>query len=611
MIGTTGATDTTDMVGADAKPLISIVIPSFNAGHRLSDSVADLFELIAKTVGTRSGQAEVIVVDDGSTDNTSQVLLELSSKHALHLVRQENRGVAAARNAGITAATADIIGMLDVDDRWTSAVFTELLPWVAQPSSDPIVQGEVCDVWDEGVGPAYEAINLGTSLFRREVFDTVGLFNESLRRLEDYDWFVRAFDLRVPKTRVPFTALHYLRRIDGLTGSAPNPDPLFVRVHRDASERRKAGLAPIPQSFPTAKEYFGVPPAERQRRPATQTEHPSGKSTAAPLELAPSGLTRVDDRKIDDSAGVRAFLCVRNESMRLPAAIEHHRNQGVDSFFVIDNGSSDGSVEWLLAQPDVHIWSTTDSFQHAEFGTRWVKTLLETYGRDRWCLVVDADELFVFANDHVESLNDFCVALDDEGADAALSVMVDIYATGELRDAKYRRGDDPLATFRWFDRDVWSTRLERFYENNTHDSFFGGMRQRVFGSPPLPGSNIANSQYYTLNKVPLFKFGESQRFSPGFHWSSGTRMSTSRCALLHWKYTADLLSTVSEEVTRSEHWDGASQYKRYANALASKDSLTLFDSRFSVEYRDSDQLVDLGIIRSIDLATSRLPQVRR
>ena len=109
------------------------------------------------------------------------------------------------------------------------------------------------------------------------------------------------------------------------------------------------------------------------------------------------GLERRDTRPMD--FGRRALLAcvvVRNEALRLPFLLEYYRRLGVDRFLFVDNGSADGTLEFLLAQPDVHVWSTSFSFNQANFGSAWFEVLLSTYGVGHWCVMVDADELLVF-----------------------------------------------------------------------------------------------------------------------------------------------------------------------------------------------------------------------
>jgi glycosyltransferase involved in cell wall biosynthesis len=90
-------------------PSISVVIPAFNRAHCVGDAVASVLAQTCKDF-------EIIVIDDGSTDGTAEVLEKFGGQ--IRLLRQDNRGVAAARNAGIRAACGKWVAFLDSDDRW-------------------------------------------------------------------------------------------------------------------------------------------------------------------------------------------------------------------------------------------------------------------------------------------------------------------------------------------------------------------------------------------------------------------------------------------------------------------------------------------------------------
>jgi glycosyltransferase involved in cell wall biosynthesis len=561
------------MMNAD----LSVVMPCRDAEAFISDTITHVLALAAG-----AGVAvEVVVVDDGSTDGTRQAVASLP----VHLVSQSPRGVAAARNTGIAHARAAVVGMLDADDRWTSAMFDVVLPAIRSASAPPIVQGRIRDEWpDLGLGPPYEGCNLGSALFRAEVFDTVGPFDESLPRMEDYEWLVRAYDFQVPKVRVSDTVLHYLRRSDGLTGSAPRPDPLLVRVHRDIIRRRQAVDIRRTSEFPAVDDYLGVVPPESERRPFT-----------------PSSLQRLDDRAIGPAPGVPAFACVRNELVRLPAMLDHHRRLGVGPFHVVDNGSTDGSVEFLLAQPDVHVWSTSQSFAAARCGTDWLLQLMDEHGGDGWRLVIDADELFVYPGYEQTPIVDVCGRLDAEGADALMAVMVDVYGKGPIAETVYHAGTDPLRVCPWFDRQPWSRTQDRFWGHAAHPSYFGGARQRVFGTP----AGVDPDTYYALNKVPLFRGGPALRPSANFHWLDGARVSRGRAALLHWKYVATFPDAAREEASRREHWNEGSQFRHYDERFGATPELSMYDPRRSVRFVDSAQLGRLGILALAGIADDR------
>ena len=70
--------------------------------------------------------------------------------------------------------------------------------------------------------------------------------------------------------------------------------------------------------------------------------------------MASGTLQRIDSHPIYDSRDeIRAFMTVRNEALRLPSTLRHHRTLGVDRFFVLDNGSTDGTLDYLAGEPDV------------------------------------------------------------------------------------------------------------------------------------------------------------------------------------------------------------------------------------------------------------------
>lgn len=90
-------------------PLVSIVIPCFNHGHFLRDALG--------SIGTPAAPAEIVVIDDGSTDHTSEVLVSFDAPVPLRTIRQENAGLAAARNRGLAAGRGEFVIFLDADDR--------------------------------------------------------------------------------------------------------------------------------------------------------------------------------------------------------------------------------------------------------------------------------------------------------------------------------------------------------------------------------------------------------------------------------------------------------------------------------------------------------------
>lgn len=128
----------------------SIIIPTFNRARYLTQAIESVF-------AQRYTHWEMIVIDDGSTDNTSQVLEQYG--HRLRVIRQQNQGQAAARNAGIAAATGDYVAFLDDDDLWfpwTLATYAKAAEGNDQPSlivGQPVPFVKESELKDVAQGP--------------------------------------------------------------------------------------------------------------------------------------------------------------------------------------------------------------------------------------------------------------------------------------------------------------------------------------------------------------------------------------------------------------------------------------------------------------------------
>jgi glycosyltransferase involved in cell wall biosynthesis len=93
-------------------PVVSVVIPTYNRAHCLPRAIESV-------LSQSYDRMEIIVVNDGSTDDTQSVLAEYGNR--LHVISQPNAGVSAARNAGVLASRGEIVTFLDSDDEWMSS----------------------------------------------------------------------------------------------------------------------------------------------------------------------------------------------------------------------------------------------------------------------------------------------------------------------------------------------------------------------------------------------------------------------------------------------------------------------------------------------------------
>lgn len=188
-------------------PKVSVIIPAYNQAQFLEGAIRSV---LCQTFR----DYEIIVVDDGSTDNTPAVAEKFASQ--IRYIRQENKGLAGARNTGIRAAQGEWIGLLDSDDEWLPGYLEEMAE-LAEKNPEAVVfycaaQGVDVDgkpLPQQFVAPVLPPEQLhralvranclipSTILMRTAVVREAGYFDESLRSCEDWDLWLRLLPKQV------------------------------------------------------------------------------------------------------------------------------------------------------------------------------------------------------------------------------------------------------------------------------------------------------------------------------------------------------------------------------------------------------------------------------
>jgi glycosyltransferase involved in cell wall biosynthesis len=223
---------------------ISCVIPVRNAGRFLSETLQSVLEQDLRP-------DEVIVVDDGSTDDSAKIAGHYGS--AVSYVRQDWLGPAAARNHGIKLCRGDFIAFIDADDVWPTDKLSRQIGCLRASTDLGICVGRVqqfhvIDGVKAAAGEPMPGYTFGTIVARRVVFDRVGLLNENLRHSDGLDWFLRMRNAQTRECLIPEVVL--LRRL--------HPDS-FSQNNADESR----------------SEYLKVLRAHHRHRPAPASNEPS------------------------------------------------------------------------------------------------------------------------------------------------------------------------------------------------------------------------------------------------------------------------------------------------------------------------------------------------
>lgn len=197
-----GPLEADDLPGASVsprEPVVSVVIPCYDYGRYLPQAVASV---LAQTYA----DWELVVVDDGSTDDTAAVARSLIADHPgrrIRLLEQANAGVSAARNAGIAATTGRYVLPLDADDMIAPTMLERTVAVLDRHPDIAIVSTDLSVFTDDDLPaqvlklPPYDRdlllrrlIMFYCSLYRREVWQTVGGYVEDMRAGEDWDFWV-------------------------------------------------------------------------------------------------------------------------------------------------------------------------------------------------------------------------------------------------------------------------------------------------------------------------------------------------------------------------------------------------------------------------------------
>ena len=225
------------MAGNSKTPLVSVIIPTYNRGWAIAEAVDSVLK-------QDFSDYELIVVDDGSTDNTADILQSYGS--AITVIYQSNKGVSAARNTGIGASAGQLIAFLDSDDLWLPRKLSRQVAFFETHPDAMINQTQ--EQWiRNGVrvnprnrhhkfsGMIFERslelclVSPSAVMVRRHLFETVGMFDIDLPACEDYDLWLRV-SCRYPVYLIDIPLIIKRGGHDDQLSRAPGLDKFRIRA---------------------------------------------------------------------------------------------------------------------------------------------------------------------------------------------------------------------------------------------------------------------------------------------------------------------------------------------------------------------------------------------
>jgi glycosyltransferase involved in cell wall biosynthesis len=227
----------------NAKLMVSCIVPVFNGERYLAEAINSILAQTYRPL-------EVIVADDGSTDQTRKISVGFGD--VVRYIMQANQGPSTARNLGIQAAAGEFIAFLDADDLWHAEKLTcQLERFQAKPELDycvthcqnfwiPELQAEAEKFRNHRISRPMPGYVTGTLVVRRVAFTKVGLFSTKLAHGDSTEWFLRAAEHGTKSELLPEVLMY--RRIHLNNRSrllATRSKDEFLRLLKSSLDRRR------------------------------------------------------------------------------------------------------------------------------------------------------------------------------------------------------------------------------------------------------------------------------------------------------------------------------------------------------------------------------------
>jgi Glycosyl transferase family 2 len=280
---------------------------------------------------------------------------------------------------------------------------------------------------------------------------------------------------------------------------------------------------------------------------------------------------------------------VRDGRPWMESFIEHYSALGVKHVVFLDNGSSDGTVPAARRYDNVTVLRTKLPFKHYELLLR--QYLIARFGKDRWSLCVDIDELFDYPYSDVIGLGSLLGYLNSNSYTAVTAQMLDMFPEKPLSDGEGEPEGLRKDLHRFYD--VSKLRRKNIEEHSGRNNMFesdeieclaGGIRETIFGVVPR------------LTKFPLVFSGGGVRPMEGSpHHIDNARVADFSCVLFHYKFLGHFREQASQAAREENHWSDSAQYKKYLEVLDRNPTLQV-KQETSKEVTSVNDLLEEGFL---------------
>src|SRR5215211_3389400 len=282
------------------------------------------------------------------------------------------------------------------------------------------------------------------------------------------------------------------------------------------------------------------------------------------------------------------LVLLRNGRPYIKPFVEHYFSLGVKHIVFLDNGSTDGTIEALKAYDDQNVTVLRTGVPYKRYNVAFKRYLVERFGRGRWTLSTDIDELFEYPYSNVVSLKALLRYLNEHSYTAVVTYMLDMFPetllpaespAAEYEDLKELHRFYEISDVRTWDYNDGGD-IGNVVANEEIDVLQGGVQQRIFRTSPL------------LFKHPLLFLDEKLKpHDLSDHWVGNASIADFTAVFLHYKLSANLYELVRREIEEERRYTNLhGKYDRYYKVLAQAPSL-LIRNDTSKELKSVNDLV--------------------
>ncbi|MCL2718585.1 MAG: glycosyltransferase family 2 protein [Lachnospiraceae bacterium] len=277
------------------------------------------------------------------------------------------------------------------------------------------------------------------------------------------------------------------------------------------------------------------------------------------------------------------IICaVKGDLLKVKKQIEHHRKIGIKHFVYIDNMSTDGTLEWLKDQDDVSLFTVDENF-NSTIKNSWRRQAMDIFGYNRWYLILDSDELFIYPGVENYPINDYIAFLEKEDIKCVHSPMIDMYANEKLFNGN-TDNDFYIEEYCYFDPDSYEM-AKKFWGY----SILGGPQSRLF-------EEKNKKMMPLLTKYSLIKANKSDLIGTHNNYPFTLNFSSKYAAsfLLHYKFLPNDKLKFQEIIKHGNYSRGSKKHKLFMKTYEQNHDLSFFYEK-SLKLESSMDLLKLDI----------------